>query len=89
VTGARGAGHGAAGADAAGPSETAAHTLPPPAAPGAFDRRMLEGLVCPVTQGRLRFDAAAGELISPTARLAFPIRDGIPVMLASEARELE
>lgn len=54
-----------------------------------FDRRMLEALVCPVTQGRLRYDAAAGELISPTARLAFPIRNGIPVMLASEAREID
>jgi uncharacterized protein len=55
----------------------------------AFDRRMLESLVCPVTQGRLRYDAAAAELISPTARLAFPIRNGIPIMLASEAREIE
>lgn len=57
--------------------------------PAPFDRRMLEALVCPVTQGRLRYDAAAGELISSTARLAFPIRNGIPIMLASEAREIE
>lgn len=61
----------------------------PPPSPPAFDRRMLEALVCPVTQGRLRYDAATGELISPTARLAFPIRNGIPIMLASEAREID
>jgi len=60
-----------------------------PAAGATFDRRMLEALVCPVTQGRLRYDAGAGELISGTARLAFPIRNGIPIMLASEAREVE
>lgn len=54
-----------------------------------IDRKMLEALVCPVTQGRLNYDAAAQELISPTARLAFPIRNGIPIMLAAEARELE
>lgn len=53
------------------------------------DRKMLEALVCPVTQGRLSYDATLQELISPTARLAFPIRNGIPIMLASEARELE
>ena len=53
------------------------------------DRKMLEALVCPVTQGRLSYDAARQELISSTARLAFPIRNGIPIMLASEAREIE
>jgi len=53
------------------------------------DRHMLEVLVCPVTQGRLSYDAAAQELISRTAHLAFPIRNGIPIMLASEARELD
>ncbi|MCB1389233.1 MAG: Trm112 family protein [Rhodobacteraceae bacterium] len=53
------------------------------------ERRMLESLVCPVTQGRLSYDAAAQELISATAHLAFPIRCGIPIMLASEARELD
>lgn len=53
------------------------------------ERHMLESLVCPVTQGRLTYDAAAQELISPTAHLAFPIRNGIPIMLASEAREVE
>lgn len=60
----------------------------PPARP-LIERKMLEALVCPVTQGRLSYDAALQELVSPTARLAFPIRNGIPIMLASEARELE
>jgi uncharacterized protein len=50
---------------------------------------MLEALVCPVTQGQLGYDAARQELISRTARLAFPIRNGIPIMLASEAREID
>mgnify|MGYP006273461747 CR=1 FL=1 len=54
-----------------------------------IDRRMLEALVCPVTHGPLRFDAAAGELISTHGRLAFPIRDGIPIMLTDEARRIE
>ena len=57
--------------------------------PVETDRRMLEELVCPVTQGQLRYDVQAQELISRTARLAFPIRNGIPIMLQSEARELE
>ncbi|MCV2892480.1 Trm112 family protein [Lentibacter sp. XHP0401] len=54
-----------------------------------FDRHMLEALVCPVAQGRLEYDAEAQELISKSANLAYPIRDGIPVMLFSEARKLE
>jgi hypothetical protein len=54
----------------------------------AFDRRMLEALVCPVTQGPLRYDAERQELISQAAKLAFPIRDGIPIMLVDEARSL-
>ncbi len=53
-----------------------------------FDRRMLEALVCPLTQTVLGYDAEAGELISRAANLAFPIRSGIPIMLASEARTL-
>ncbi len=57
--------------------------------PQAFDRRMLEALVCPVTQGRLEYDAEAQELVSKGAHLAFPIRDGIPVMLVDEARKLD
>ena len=60
-------------------------TLPVP----KIDRKMLETLVCPVTQGRLAYDAEAQELISRSAHLAFPIRGGIPIMLASEARELD
>jgi len=54
-----------------------------------FDRRMLEALVCPITQGPLSYDAEAQELISRAARLAFPIRGGIPIMLVDEARALE
>jgi uncharacterized protein YbaR (Trm112 family) len=54
-----------------------------------FDRRMLEALVCPVTQGALGYDAARQELVSRAAGLAFPIRDGIPIMLVSEARRVE
>lgn len=54
-----------------------------------FDRRMLEALVCPLTQAPLRYDAERQELISPAARLAFPIREGIPIMLIDEARPLE
>jgi uncharacterized protein YbaR (Trm112 family) len=50
---------------------------------------MLEALVCPVSQGRLEYDAEAQELISASANLAYPIRDGIPVMLFDEARKLE
>lgn len=55
----------------------------------AVDRRMLEALVCPRTQGPLRYDARAQELISDTAHLAFAIRDGIPIMLISAARIIE
>ena len=50
------------------------------------DRRMLEALICPQTQAPLRYDAERQELISDAAHLAFPIRDGIPIMLVSEAR---
>ena len=50
--------------------------------------KLLEILVCPVTKGTLRYDATKQELISINARLAFPIRDGIPIMLTDEAREL-
>ena len=55
----------------------------------AFDPKMLEALVCPVTRGALVYDAAAQELLSKAAGLAFPIRGGIPVMLVDEAREIE
>ena len=53
-----------------------------------FDRRMLEALICPVTQTGLRYDAERQELVSEAAKLAYPIRDGIPVMLVDEARNL-
>lgn len=53
------------------------------------DRRMLEALVCPLTQAPLSYDAEAQELISKPAKLAFPIRGGIPVMLVDEARKIE
>ncbi|MEC9235787.1 MAG: Trm112 family protein [Pseudomonadota bacterium] len=55
----------------------------------AIDKKILEILVCPVTKSPLRYDKSANELISDQAGLAFPIRDGIPVMLIEEARELE
>ncbi len=53
------------------------------------DRKLLEILVCPVTKTTLEYDKDAQELISRAARLAYPIRDGIPIMLADEARKLE
>ncbi len=53
------------------------------------DPKLLEVLVCPLTKQPLRYDAAAAELISDKAGLAYPIRDGIPIMLADEARQLD
>ncbi|MDE3015859.1 MAG: Trm112 family protein [Pseudomonadota bacterium] len=53
------------------------------------DPKLLEILVCPLTKGPLRYDAEKQELISDQAKLAYPIRDGIPIMLAEEARKLE
>ena len=53
------------------------------------DPKLLEILVCPVTKKPLRYDEVAQELISEEARLAYPIRDGIPIMLADEARPLD
>ncbi len=64
----------------AAPRETPAQSVDP---------RMLESLVCPVSHAVLTYDAAAQELVSKAARLAFPIRDSIPVMLVSEARSLD
>jgi uncharacterized protein YbaR (Trm112 family) len=52
------------------------------------DPKLLEILVCPVTKGPLTYDAAKQELISKSARLAYPIRAGVPIMLPDEAREL-
>ena len=56
--------------------------------PPPIDPRLLEILVCPLTRGRLTYDREAGELISEKAGLAYPIRDGIPIMLPDEARVL-
>jgi uncharacterized protein YbaR (Trm112 family) len=53
-----------------------------------LDPRLVEVLVCPLTHGPLDYDREKGELISKKARLAYPIRDGVPVMLADEARPL-
>jgi uncharacterized protein YbaR (Trm112 family) len=63
----------------------------PPASPPAspVDPDLLAILVCPLTKAPLRYDRAAGELISDKAGLAFPIRDGIPIMLVDEARRIE
>jgi uncharacterized protein YbaR (Trm112 family) len=70
-----------------GPDE---ETPAPAAVPEAgIDPRLLELLVCPLTKGPLRYDAARGELVSEQAGLAYPIRDGIPIMLADEARPLD
>ena len=54
-----------------------------------LDPAILEILVCPVTRGPLSYDAEAEELISKDAKLAFPVRDGIPIMLPEEARHLD
>ena len=56
---------------------------------GEIDRRMLEALVCPETQATLRYDAENQELVSEAAGMAYPIRNGIPVMLRDEARRIE
>jgi len=65
--------------DAAGSTEA----VPP------VDRKLLDILVCPLTKGPLRYDPKAQELISDQAGLAYPIRDGIPIMLVDEARPLD
>ena len=54
----------------------------------AMDTKLLELLVCPVTKGHLEYEREKQELISRSARLAYPVRDGIPVLLESEARTL-
>jgi uncharacterized protein YbaR (Trm112 family) len=62
---------------------------PPERLEGTVDPKLLEILVCPLTKGPLEFDAARQELISRSAKLAYPIRDGIPIMLPEEARKIE
>ncbi|WP_297803874.1 Trm112 family protein [uncultured Brevundimonas sp.] len=57
--------------------------------PVTVDPRLLEVLICPVTRGRLTYDRERNELISPGAKLAFPIREGVPIMLVEDARSLE
>jgi len=57
--------------------------------PTSVDPRLLEVLVCPITRGALTYDREANELVSKGAKLAFPIRDGVPIMLAEEARQLD
>jgi uncharacterized protein len=66
-------------------------TVPGPRRPRAIgmDPKLLDSLVCPLTKTALRYDAVAQELVSSSARLAFPIRDGIPIMVVDEARPLE
>ena len=54
-----------------------------------FDRRMLDALICPRTQTTLGYDAEKQELVSKAAALAYPIRNGIPIMLVDEARKLD
>jgi uncharacterized protein YbaR (Trm112 family) len=63
--------------------------LPLPREPKRVDPRLLEILVCPVTRATLSYDAERQELISRAAKLAYPIRDGVPIMLPEEARALE
>lgn len=60
--------------------------MTPQSPPAEVDPRLLEVLVCPVTRGPLDYDREAGELISRRAGLAYPIRDGVPIMLPEEAR---
>ncbi len=63
---------------------------PAPESPrGRLDRKVLEALVCPVTRGLLIYEPKTQELVSKGAGLAYPIRDGIPIMLVDEARRLD
>lgn len=70
--------------------EPAAEPAPTPPATyvAEIDPRLLEVLVCPLTHGKLDYDRARGELVSRSAGLAYPIRDGVPIMLPEEARTL-
>ncbi len=54
-----------------------------------LDPKMLDMLVCPLTKGPLEFDESAQELVSPKAKLAYPVRDGVPILLISEGRPLD
>ena len=68
---------------------SSAMTASPERPENTVDPKLLEILVCPLTRGQLEFDAARQELVSRSAKLAYPIRDGIPIMLPEEARKLE
>lgn len=68
---------------------TAPNTDTPKTESGGVDPKLLEILVCPVTREPLTYDRDAGELISKAAGLAYPIREGVPIMLPEEARELD
>ena len=70
-------------------SDETAASAPPVRAARSVDPRLLEILVCPLTKTTLEYDAARQELVSRAAKLAYPIRDGVPIMLPSEARPLE
>jgi uncharacterized protein YbaR (Trm112 family) len=72
--------------DMSTPTDTPDSTSP---AGGPVDPRLLEILVCPLTKGPLVYDRQRGELVSEKAGLAYPIRDGIPIMLPDEARRLD
>jgi uncharacterized protein YbaR (Trm112 family) len=72
-------------------SETPPSAAGPETTPmgGAVDPQLLEILVCPVTKQPLRYDRERGELVSEAAGLAYPVRDGIPIMLPDQARKLD
>jgi uncharacterized protein YbaR (Trm112 family) len=55
----------------------------------SIDKKLLEILVCPITKGTLKLDRDNNELVSESARLAYPIRDGIPILLEDQAREID
>ena len=75
--------------DADKPLQTTSPQVVEPIVPTRIDPRLLEILVCPLTKTVLEYDVARQELISRAAKLAYPIRDGIPIMLPEEARPLE
>jgi uncharacterized protein YbaR (Trm112 family) len=83
-----GSGYGATRIVPDNPEETMADSAVPPVEATRVDPRLLELLVCPLTKEPLEYDAAREELISRSAKLAYPIRDGIPIMLPEEARSL-
>jgi uncharacterized protein len=69
--------------------ETPSMSVPTEQPENTTDPKLLEILVCPITKGPLEFDAGRQELISRSAKLAYPIRDGIPIMLPEEARKID